>query len=329
MSNSELVEKVFVLRKDPLDIGIEKVDCISIPKLVRIRPFYWFLTAFYGIYLIKKRKANLILSYNIYPHGFNGYFASLFTKLPFIYAEISEFTTGYFKNPFERFLIKKVLKQAERILVPGSVTGNFWKHKGYSNLTYLHSTIDPQYFKPNFSVKKEYDFIFIGVLNSIKRPNIIIDAFFEIKAANNPIISLCIIGYGDLQAEIAEQINNLDLKLNITLINTNDVLDYLLKSKILVLASSTEGIPCAMLEAMACELIVVVPPVGDIADVIEHKVNGFLHDNSKEDIKKQMMTAFTDYETIGNVRKNARETIISQHSYQVATECWTELLEKL
>jgi glycosyltransferase involved in cell wall biosynthesis len=84
-----------------------------------------------------------------------------------------------------------------------------------------------------------------------------------------------------------------------------------------------------MLEAMACELIVVVPPVGDIADVIEHGVNGFLHNNTMEDIVKYMEKAYLNYDSLVSMRKLARETIINGHSYQFAINRWNKLLAEL
>jgi len=329
LARSPLVEKVYLLRKTPIEVDNDKVKCFALPKIFRIRPFYWFFTAIYGAWLIRKKGADIIVSYNIVPHGFNGYVASLLTGKKFIYGEITEDTTRYYNNSFKRFIIRKIFKRADRILVPGSFIGNYWNKKGFHNTTFLHSTIDPEYFKPDLSYKKQYDFIFIGVFDSLKRPDIIIEALSGIKAKNHPDISLCMIGYGELQSEIEKQIVKFELMKNITLVTTNNVLDYLLKSKIFVMATLTEGIPCAMLEAMSCGLIVLVPPVGDISDVVKHHVNGFLHNNTLEDIVIQMMSVYNNYETLDFIRKNARETIINQHAYQVATMRWTNLLSSL
>jgi len=76
LSNSAMVERVYVLRKTPLEVNNEKVVCIALPKILRIRLLYWIFTSFYGAWLMKRKGANLIVSYNIFPHGFNGYIAS-------------------------------------------------------------------------------------------------------------------------------------------------------------------------------------------------------------------------------------------------------------
>jgi len=208
------------------------------------------------------------------------------------------------------------------------MTGNFWEKKGFNKTFQLHSTIDPEYFKPNESIVKKYDFLFIGVLDDRKRPDIIISAIADLRKLGYPV-NLCMIGFGELQNAIEVQIMNLNLADYVTLKETNDVLESIQESKVFVMTSLAEGIPCAMLEAMACELIVVVPPVGDIVDVIEHRVNGFLHNNTKEELILCMKDAIINYDKLASMRKNARKTIVNEHSYQVATSKWDLLLQNI
>ena len=69
--------------------------------------------------------------------------------------------------------------------------------------------------------------------------------------------------------------------------------------------------------------------LADIADVIQHKVNGFLHNNSKEELIRYMLEAYNNYDDLDLMRRKARETIINGHSYKVATVKWNDLLKKL
>ncbi len=161
-----------------------------------------------------------------------------------------------------------------------------------------------------------------------KQPELIIEAFAEIRKRGNPV-QLCMIGYGNLKSKIQKLIIDLELESSITLIRTHEVLRYYLESKIFILASLAEGIPCAMMEAMACELNVIVPPVGDITDIIKHGENGYLHNNSKDELVNLMFESYKNYHLLGRMRYNARKIIINQHSYHVATSKWNELLLKI
>ncbi|MEZ4799094.1 MAG: glycosyltransferase family 4 protein [Flavobacteriales bacterium] len=55
-----------------------------------------------------------------------------------------------------------------------------------------------------------------------------------------------------------------------------EVYRHLLRSDILLLTSSREGFPMAIAEAMACGVIPITTAVGDIPNVIQDGVNGFL-----------------------------------------------------
>ncbi|MEI6348829.1 MAG: glycosyltransferase [Bacteroidota bacterium] len=328
LSESFLVEHVYVLRKKPLNLSNPKITCLYLPWILRQRPLYWFFTAIFGMFKIKKFKTNLILSYNIFPHGFNAYVASKILKQPTIFSDICEDTKNYYQKKIPYLLINKIFKNATVICTPGSNTANFWDQNGYLKTSLLHSSINIEKFKPDFNKTKKYDYIFIGTFDNNKRPDVIINIFSKIKNEFNDV-KLCIIGFGELEKSIVQQISNLHLENEIDLIKTNNVLELLQSSKALVMASKSEGIPCAMMEAMACELIVIIPPVGDITDVVKHATNGYLHNNTEEDILKWMIESYKNYDDLEFMRKNARETIINHHSFESATKKWDELLNRI
>jgi glycosyltransferase involved in cell wall biosynthesis len=328
LSQSSQVGKVIILRKEFLDVGEDKIICKAIPKFFRIRPFYWMFVPFYGIYLIRKFQVTLILNYNIFPHGFNAFFSSLFTKRPVIFAEINEDTIKYHQKRFIRPIINKILSNAQYIAVPGSGTENYWKSNGYSKLYRVHSTINTTIFLPGTDINKRYDFIYIGEFDDNKRPDLILDAFIYLKCKEIHA-TLCMIGFGSLHDSLKAKIELSGLGSSVSLISTHNVLEYLQQSKIFVMASLSEGIPCAMMEAMSCGLVVIVPPVGDIADVVQDKENGYLHNNSKEELTQSMLEAIKNYDNLIPMRNQARETIINGHSYQVATSKWNDLLSKI
>ena len=325
LSRSSLVEHVYILRKTPLKLYEDKITCLNLPWILRQRPIYWIITAIYGVFLIKKYKTNLILNYNIFPHGFNAYLASKITRQQVIFSEINEDTMKYYQQKTSRFLIKNILKNASVICTPGKYTSSFWNNQGFDRTTLLHSTIDTKKFKPDITQKKTYDFIYIGEFDDNKRPDLILEAFYQIHTVI-PSSTLCMIGYGKMEKFLKDQIDLLKLGSVVTLLKSNDALTYLQQSKVLVLASLSEGLPCVIMEAMACELLVVVPPVGNITDIVKHGVNGFLHDNSKNGLVKCMFDAIINFENYNSNRAVARETIMNEHSYEVATDKWDHLL---
>ncbi len=327
LSQSSMVEHVFILRKTPLLLNEEKITCLYLPWILRQRPIYWFITPFYGLLLMHKYQTNLLLNYNIFPHGFNAYLSSIISKQKVIFSEINEDTIRYYNKFITNWLIKRILKNASIICTPGLNTASFWNRVGFNNTFQLHSTIDIEKFKPDPTALKEYDYIYIGTLDRNKRPDLIIKAFYEILQ-NNSTATLCILGFGSMENYLRNLVINLAIENQILFIKTDNVINYLQKSKILIMASLSEGIPCAMMEAMAVELIVIVPNVGDISYIIEHNKNGFLYNNSKSQLILYMKEALNNYNNLQDIKTSARLTIISKHSYQEATKKWNLLLSK-
>jgi glycosyltransferase involved in cell wall biosynthesis len=328
LSKSSMVEHVFILRKSPLRINEEKITCLGLPWILRQRPIYWFLTAFYGVMLMRRYHTNIILNYNIFPHGFNAWLASKITRQRVIFSEINEDTINYFQKYISHSIVNKILSNARIICTPGLITASFWNKAGFNNTYTLHSTIDTFQFKPDPECKKIYDFIYIGVLDKNKQPDLIINAFEQIHRKISDA-TLCIIGFGELESELKQLILKLNLSDSVTFLRTNDVLNYLQKSKIFVMASLSEGLPCAMMEAMSTELIVVVSPVGDIPGVIENGSNGFLHDNTNDGLVQYMGKALQEYDSNKEIRVNARKKIVDEHSFLVATSKWDYLLNSI
>jgi len=66
-------------------------------------------------------------------------------------------------------------------------------------------------------------------------------------------------------------------------INRTEVPKFLAKVKYFVLPSLTEGLPNAIIEAMACGCCVITTPVGAIPDVITHMENGIITKSNDPD----------------------------------------------
>ena len=103
---------------------------------------------------------------------------------------------------------------------------------------------------------KTYDFVYVGRLCKTKRLFDLLKAFKCLQQRINEA-TLCLVGDGPLQQKIKQFIatNNI---LNVSLVGkTDNVYDYLIKSKVFCLFSSYEGGPICLLEAMSCGLPIV------------------------------------------------------------------------
>lgn len=125
------------------------------------------------------------------------------------------------------------------------------------------------------SKKLEYNIISIGTLEqTYKAPDVVLRAISILKA-QGIICSLVWLGEGIYKAELIELASSLgildkvDFKGNVP---SNEVRTNLQASDIFVLVSRTEGLPRAVIEAMACGLPCIGTNVGGIPELLDSSV---------------------------------------------------------
>jgi glycosyltransferase involved in cell wall biosynthesis len=111
-------------------------------------------------------------------------------------------------------------------------------------------------------------------------------------------ICFVIAGDGELKSEIEKYLRDNDLGNRIKLLgwlSHEDLVSFFNELKLLVLPSSTEGLPNVALEAMACGTPVLATPVGAIPDYVRDGETGFLMEiNSSECIAENVIRALND-----------------------------------
>ena len=116
----------------------------------------------------------------------------------------------------------------------------------------------------------------VASFTPVKRHAVLLDAFAQVYR-ERPECRLVLVGDGPLRGEIEAQARELGIANVIHFLGArSDVEQVLPALDIFVLASSTEGMSNAILEAQACALPVVATDVGGNPEVIEHQVTGLL-----------------------------------------------------
>ncbi len=108
----------------------------------------------------------------------------------------------------------------------------------------------------------------VGRLTAQKGHLDLLTAFADLVAAH-PSAALAIAGEGKMRGELEQEIQRLGLEKNARLLGAQEGVPRLLAaSDIFVTASQIEGLPLAVLEAMAAGLPVVATKVGDIPNLV-------------------------------------------------------------
>ncbi|MCR4614672.1 MAG: glycosyltransferase family 4 protein [Clostridiales bacterium] len=168
-----------------------------------------------------------------------------------------------------------------------------------------------------YSPEKSYDFLiknFAGISDKI------------------PEYRLVIYGDGDLREELEALVSSLGMEGRIDLRHSSDnVLELVYDSSLFVLSSCTEGMPNALLEAMACGIpsISTDCPIGGPAEIIKNNENGILIPvNDDEALKREMLRVLGDEELSRRLSENAL-LVRENYSIEKIGQQWLDYMTKI
>lgn len=134
----------------------------------------------------------------------------------------------------------------------------------------------------------------------------------------HPEYKLVIYGEGSLRPYLEDLINKLNMQSNVFLPgNTENAVLEVAKSQVFLLTSRFEGMPNALMEAMACG----VPSISTDCDMgpaelIENGVNGYLVPVDDVDAITQKLELLIDDESLRKQISNNSRKIVEEHSVQ-------------
>jgi len=146
-------------------------------------------------------------------------------------------------------------------------------------LVLLPNVVDTTTFHP--TVRADADgsvrLLWMGRLARQKRP----DRFLRVVASlfasgQHPDVFARVVGAGPLRPDVESAIRTLGLDDRVELAAHADTPGAYHDADILVLTSDFEGTPNVVLEAMACGLPIVASSVGDVPDLVDDGVSGFV-----------------------------------------------------
>ena len=149
---------------------------------------------------------------------------------------------------------------------------------------------------------------------------------------NNNNLEFNIYGDGDQEQSIKELIKDEKASKNVTLFKAlppSQIIRKIQEHHVFTLMSDYEGMPIALMEAMACGLVPVCYIVkGGIDEIIEHGVNGFIVKNRGKDYQEKLQLLANNKELWETMSKNARATIQQKYSSKITHQKWYELLNQ-
>jgi len=225
----------------------------------------------------KLKDFDLIHSHFVSNAALKGYLVAKFLKIPF---SVTSHHSDIIFNPLPE--LKEIIIESSLFITISNYNKNFLVDKysvdpGKIIVNFCGIYIN-QYARKNIEYPVQFTIISVTGLRPVKGVQYLIEAC-KILSEEKIQYQCQIIGGGPDQKCIQEIIDEQKLSENIHLlgkIHPDYIKDYLLKSSVFVLPSLSEGIPVAVMEAMAMELPVVATNITGLPEIIEDDVNGYL-----------------------------------------------------
>lgn len=183
-----------------------------------------------------------------------------------------------------------------------------------------------------YAGKRKKCIVSVGRLIEQKNQKLLIDSFSEI-CSKYPDYKLIIYGEGKLREHLSKYIKKLNLNDKVILAgNVNNIIDKIYKSSLFVLSSDYEGMPNALMEAMALGIpsISTNCPCGGPRELIINNENGILVDvNNKEQMVEAITRVLNDKRLSNKLSKNAHRDICEKFNSASAYENYYIFFKKI
>ena len=250
------------------------------------------------------------------------------TKAPFIIAERA--------NPYNAKKIFRIIRKYLYPLADGCVFQTRQAQDYYKNILKAESVVLRNPLNPDFKVEAytgphKKKIVTVGRLSVEKNQKLLIEAFARI-AAKYPEHYVEIYGDGPLRAELENQIREEGMENRVFLMGRkNHIHEHIQDAELFVLPSNSEGMPNALLEAMALGLPSVATdcPIGGSAVIVDNDKNGVLIPmNDPQALAQAMDRVLSDDAFSEKLRTNAVKVL---DDFETAKVCglWEQYLKKV
>lgn len=344
LSRSSRVKSI-VLVSDTAEIHGEKIETISPPRWTR-RVFGGTLARLiYFSYVAVKLRPDIIGGFHLLFNAIVAMLLANLTRARSLYFCVGGLTEslvlGKTENRVFKFLKKPesaltnalctAVNQADQVITMGKGARDFFIEHGASpdRINVVSGSIGEEIMESAPLSNRTYDVVLVARLTPVKRPAMFLESI-QVLARRRQGFNALVVGGGPLLDESKALADEMGIGDRLRFVGEQENVSlWLDQSKVFALTSRSEGLSLAMLEAMARGLPVVVPDVGDLGDVIESGVNGYLiEDQSAKGFAKAYEAIIEDEAQWNRLSKSAQQTAQLYVTSNISNR-WTDTLEKL
>lgn len=222
-------------------------------------------------------------------------------------------------------------KRMDALVFQSEGARDFFKIGKKQKAIVIHNSVTVPQDKYPIAEKRDNRIVTVGRLHPQKNPHLLLDAFAKI-ANRYPQIRLDFYGDGELHDELQAKIDAMDMANRISLHpSRKDIFDSIRTARIFVLPSDYEGMPNALMEAMALGLPCISADCrpGGARTLIEDGKNGFIVPVRDVNTLADKMSYLLDNPNVAEqVAKDARH-LGETHTNHVIFDKWNNFLNNL
>jgi glycosyltransferase involved in cell wall biosynthesis len=338
VNGGERIYRFLFLSEEKLLVEYDRVPIV--------RMLTYMLSGFLScLRVIYRDNCQLIHAHFVVPTGLIAVLVGRWMRMPVIIQVHGSDVTKYAKlNRWMAWLTAFASKKADHLIaVSDELAAILTEQFGIQpdKITVSSCGIDVTHFRPmprnqareQLNLPEKYSIVlFVGSLIRRKGVDILLSAIARI-VAHHSRVKLVVIGEGPLLQQLEAQALDLAIDKIVHFVGrkSNDELPFWYSAAdIFVLPSLREGTPLALLEALSCEVPVIVSRAGGMVEVIEDGKNGLLTDIADPvDLEKKLSLLLADSDMRQRFKETARDTVLSWADIQVEIDTILHLYRNL
>ena len=202
-------------------------------------------------------------------------------KIP-VFVSVRSDPNREYASKVMKMVSKTLFRRAKGIIVQTADAKAYFPKSMQKKVQILPNSLDAKFVKERYAGKRDNEIVMVGRLDANKNHKMLFEAFANMHM-DYPEMKITIYGAGfpetDTEPELRKLADELGITDKITYMGRrNDIPEQICKSRIFVLASNYEGMPNALLEAMALGIACIATdcPCGGPRTVIKDGENGML-----------------------------------------------------
>jgi len=329
----ETIEGADIIR---IPVWRKRADRCSVPEMIS----FMLSGSYYGLRIMKREKPDAILAFFSIPCAHIGLLGKWFRGIPYVISLRGGDVPGTQPEQLAGFhaitkpIIKMLWRNAAAVVANSKGLGALAKQTLPNlDVKVIPNGVDLERYSPreegNYAASPAVRFLFVGRASPEKNLS---EAFAGLKDCPSPDWSFSVIGDGPQLPRWKKEAEELGLGARVEFSGwkpKEDMPRIYKDCDVFIFPSTSEGMPNAVLEAMASGLPIVATRIRGNEDLVEHEVSGFLYEPGD---RNALVSSLTRLVNNGDLRRRmgqAARCRAEMFSWKRTAEEYFKLLHQL